>query len=401
MKKLLYSILVGMLAFTLGCEEPDEVKYTVADGFAAQQGVFTVLDEEGTVYFNAANPDVSQLTIEHLRTVNVVYSASEGEVILDTVDSQGEFATVNISDGAGSMTITRDDVQFDDAAFATSWVEFSSTANIEGNPVNSFSVTLQDPMQSLMGPYIWTTNEDGDPVTEDVTVYHNDDVQYIKYNIVRNGASLTSMTLEEKIGANGDYSEVTDVDLNTDANDDGAIIDSIEVVGTDYSYGDTVYYKFIPESNFSLPSYLPSQNYEVSVPINKLAFGETGSFTLDSVPNKAWDLVNNKMIVDTANYDSADVAVDFTGTQLGIVSSDRTEFVATSADIDYTNIEEVIDEFESNTPQSSITGLEVDDLILYKIQRNSEEHYGTLIVDEAWINSSNDNYLLTLTYHNN
>jgi len=396
MKKIFYSILIGMLALSFGCEEPDEVEYTVADGFAAQQSPFTVLDKEATVYFNTANPEVSELTIKHLYTIHLRWDAETETYINDTTDIGLEgFDPVSISGKKGSMTITRNDVNIEDDAIVGSWVEFASKADIEGNPKRTFSVSVQSAFSLLKGPYIWTTNDDGELIDPDVKVYHNDDVQYIKYNIVRNAESV-DLILEEKIGENGAWSERTDVDLNTDANDDGEIIDSIEVVGTDYTYGDTVYYRFTATSSFK------SERSVVEVPINKLAFDETGTFTLDSVSGKAYDLVNNKMIMDTAaaRYDSADVAVNFTGTELELTSSDSTQFFRTT-NIDYENIEEVIEEYDTNNPVNTVSALSDGDLILYKTYRNNEENYGSLIVDKAWINSTQDDYEVTLTYYNN
>jgi hypothetical protein len=389
MKKILYSILIATLALTFGCEEPDEVKYTVADGFGARQSPFTVLDQEVTVNFSTANPDVSQLTIEHVQTINV---STE-----DTVEAQGELNTVSISDGSGSITFTRSDLKINDNAGPGSIVLFQSTADIKGNPVNSFSVAISEPM-SLMGPYIWSTDEDGNDITKDVSVYHNDDIQYIKYNLVRNGSSISGMTLEEKIGVNGTYSEVTGTDFNLEANDAGAIIDSIEVVGTDYTYGDTVYYRFTASSNFS------SYSSEISVPINKLTFGESGTFKLDSTSNKAWDMVNNKMILDTANYDSADVALTYTAPDMGLTSSDSTSFIDATGNIaDPANKEVVVEYYKNNSGSETndVSALEVGDIILTKTQRYGEEHYGILIVEEAWVNTTQDNYYLTLSYKNN
>jgi len=406
MKKIFYSILIGMLALSFGCEEPDEVEYTVADGFAAQNSPLTVLDDQATVSFSTANPDVSELTIEHLYTIHLRWDAEAGAVYYDTTDTGIEgFDPVSISDGSGSMTITRSDVGLEDNAMTGSWVEFASKANIEGNPMRTFSVGVSSAFDMVKGPYIWTTDKKGNPISPDVKVYHNDDVQYIKYNLVRNAETVSDMTLEEKIGANGTYSEVTSVDLNTDANDKGVIIDSIEVVGTETVGGvqvsddDTVYYKFTATSSFNTESSV------VEIPINELLFGETGTFTLDSVSGKAYDLVNNKMIMDTASarYDSADVAVNLDGAVLDITSSDSTEFYRTTNLVkgDMDNTEEVIAEYDSNTPVNTVNDVKDGDLILYKTYRNNTENYGSLIVEKAWINSSQDDYELTFTYYNN
>jgi len=374
MKKILYSILIGMLALSFGCEEPDEVKYDVADGTSIMPGTFTVLDQEVTVNFSVANPDVTELTLNHVQTIN---ASTE-----DTVAAQGEVATVSISDGAGSVTFNRSDIGLTDNAGAGSSVSLQSVANIEGNPARSFSISIAEPM-SLMGPG---------------SILHNANSNYIKYNVVRNGNSISGMTLETKVGASGTYSEMTGMDFNTDANDDGAIIDSAEIVGSDYSVGDTVYYKFTASSSFN------SFSSEATVVIEKLAFGETGSFTLDTNQTKAWDLVDNEMLMDPAT-DSSDVTLTFdSGTvDFGIESSARTEFVTTTADIDYNDMEVVMEEYENNSgsAQSSVTGLQEGDKILYKITHDGDDYYGSLEVDNTYYEATEGYYELTLSYINN
>jgi hypothetical protein len=399
MKKILYITFIAVLALTFGCEEPDEVQYTVGPGFHASPGTFTILDNNVTLTLTAENPDVTEMTLQHAGTVN-----TDGNLI---TEPQGEIGTVSISEGSGSIELSRSDLgllQNSSDSLLDHSAILEVTSNIEGNPTNEISISMSDPLAELMGPYVWTTDDDGNPVTEETTVYHNDDEQYIKYQYVRNGGSVDGVTVEEKVNSGGSFSELN-VSLNTSANEDGVIVDSVSVVGTDYSVGDTVWHRF----TVTRGSY--STSHKTQFVVNKLSFGNTGSFKLDTTTALAYNLVDNKIVLDTIDtaLDSADISLWYNGTSsIGFQSpnsNNHAQFVESTQEVwENNNKEEVMAAFNNGSPTSQVTNVQKDEVYIYRTYRNfgeasEEEYYGILKIDEAILTPSLDNYL-QISYKN-
>lgn len=385
MKKLLYSLLIGTLAFTFGCEEPDEAQYTVGPGFGSGHSVFTILDNNVTVEFSAANPDVTQMTVVHAGTVN-----PDGNII---TEPKGEIATVEITEGSGTVEFARTDLGImessaDSVLGHTAMLEV--TSNIEGSPTNHVSISPGDPLSSLSTPS---------------AVYHNDDVKKIKFKYHRNGDAVDNIIVERKIGANGTYSALG-LSLKTNANDDGVIIDSVEFTGNDYAVGDTVYHKLTAtQGSYDI-------SHVTSFVVNKLSYDQTGSFKLDTTTGHAFNLVENMAVMDTMNtaLDSADITLYYNAntTNIGFQSpntSNHAMFVESSMDMwNANNREDTEMAYGEGSPTQQVTNVEAGDVFIYKTYRNygtdnETEHYGMLKVDEAVITPSGDNYL-TLSYMN-
>ncbi|MCF8338332.1 MAG: hypothetical protein K9I74_10170 [Bacteroidales bacterium] len=395
-KIILYSIVIAALAFFSGCEEPDEVKYDVGDGFSAQVGTFTVFDNNVDVNFYVANPDVNQVTVKNMGC----FSANDNPIAHN--NQVMDFGTLEVNDGVASKTFSRSELGFLDNSSDTligAYCQLKVTSQIEANPTNYVTITMNDPLEMLEGPYVWGTNDEGEPTKKMVDVYHNDDEQYIKYTMMRNGSSIDNMTVEQKVNADGTWSEMG-LDLNTQADNGGYIIDSLSIVGNDFNVDDTVHYRFTAE----VGSY--TTMYMHSVVVNQLTFDETGSFTLDQEEGKSFDLVNNQIVYDTlsdASVDSADVTINYTAGNFGLKSDYNAEFVKTSNTELYqeNDKEAIIAEYEDGVPSAMITNLTEEDVVIYRTTRDSEEYYGILQIEEAMSNASDTEYHMMITYRNN
>ncbi len=379
MKKLLYSLLIGTLAFTFGCEEPDETQYTVGPGFGSGHSVFTILDDNVTVEFSAANPDVTQMSIVHAGTVNAA-----GNMI---TEPKGEIATVEITEGSGSVEFTRSDLGImessaDSVLGHTAMLEV--TSNIEGSPTNHVSISPGDPLNSLSAPS---------------AVYHNDEVKKIEFAYHRNGEAVDDITVEEKTGVNGTYSALG-LSLNTTANEDGMIVDDVELTGNDYAVGDTVYHKLTATRGSYSISHV---NHFV---VNKLSFDQMGSFSLDTTSGRSYDLVDNQIVMDDGSLDSADVTLyyDNAAQEIGFQSpnsNNQAMFVESTMDMwENNNREQTQAAYGDGQPVNQVSSVEQGDVFIYKTMRDGDEYYGLLKVDEAMLTFPSEDHKLTLSYKN-
>jgi hypothetical protein len=194
--------------------------------------------------------------------------------------------------------------------------------------------------------------------------------------------------------------------LNTAANDDGMIIDSVEFSGNDYAVGDTVYHKLTATRGSYSISHV---NHFV---VQKLSYDQTGSFKLDTTTGHAFNLVENMAVMDTmaTALDSADITLYYNDntTNIGFQSpntSNQAMFVESSMEMwNKNNREQTEAAYDPNAATQQVTNVEAGDVFIYKTYRNygtddEVEYYGMLKVDEAVITPSGDNYL-TLSYMN-
>ena len=382
MKKIFFIIAIAVVAFA-SCEKEEDYTFNdnLVPGFGSQQTLFTSLDNEVTVNFTFNNPDVNQLTINH-----VITTAGDDTLKMN----KGKIETVSISNKKGSVTFSRSDLAFGENT-NTGTAKLTATAtNVEGKPSSNFKVNLEHPLQNL------TLGE---------TVYHDDASHYMKVTYKRStGIDLTVQRMVDKVNdddADDEYGDPMGVSLNTEPNDDNLIIDSIEVVGNDYSINDTVYYKFTASSG----------NYDVenviSFPVEKPFYGTTGTFTLDTTEEQAYNLVANKLVVDSTGIDSADVAINYGGgTTIGFESDHNAMFSSATEEIyENNNVDEVESEYDANAASSSVTNVSKGDVYIYKTTREidgeTEEYYGLLKVAEAVVSSSENYYHIKFSYKNN
>jgi hypothetical protein len=359
MKKIRYIFVLSLIFFIVSCEKDNDFEtYDLGSEFFISNNGLTSLDTD--VIFSIENQSKNLTEV-------IMYKGSD------------ELGTIAITDGVGSITLSSSNLGLTEAGSSAS---FRFDAVFDGKPFSrSNSLTVGDPMH-LTSPYIWSENEDGDMERTSVTVYQNDDVQYIMYEVSPKRATVGSMMVETKVGVDGVYTEVTGSFMPE--------MDSLPVVGANYSINDTVYYQFTAKSGDR------QQVDELNFVVNKYEFANIGGANL--VPNEAFDLVYNDVVL--AGTAEADLEVVHVVLQsIGFQSNNGALYVAVDESVYANNdIVEAKALFDAGSQQSGFAGVEVGDVFVYKTMRDGTAHYGIIKIKAAYLTQNGEGDYLEFEY---
>ena len=362
MKNSKYLIVLSLIFFMISCEKDHDVEtYNLGSEFLVSNNGLTSLDTDVTFSIDNYSKNLSEVVMFSSEDVNL--------------------GTITITDGAGSITLQSADLGLEDA---DAEANYRFDAVFDGKPFSrSASLTVGNPMH-LYSPYIWAENEDGEMEQAPVTVYQNDDVQYIKYEIAPKRATVESVTVETKVGANGNYTVLPD--------EFGTEMDSLSVVGSDYIPNDTVYYRFTAKNGSR------EQVGELDFVVNTVMFPNTGSTHLDTTSTQGFDLVGNQIV--PAGTDSTDLKmVHVLLTSIGFESNNGALFVAVDESVyENNNVIEVKALFDAGSQQSGFASVEVANVYVYKTMRGEEEHYGIIRITAAYLTQNGAGDYLEFEY---
>lgn len=355
------------------CQKDQVIETTdLGTEFFISDNGYTSLDTEVTFTIENQKANLSTVKMTALGITD-----ADGESVAPPVASWD----IDISSGAGEITIPSDQLGLDAAGWSA---DFQYDATFDGKAIQRFhSLTVSNPM-SLTGPYIWASNDDDPPkiVETPVDVLQNDSVQYIKWDIAPKRASIESLKIETKVGANSDYAEI--------AGGYEFDFDSLAIVGNDYNANDTVFYMFTATNGSH------SQVGELSFVVNTDAFANVGGATLDTTSTQGFDLVANEIVVDTlADFEMVHAVL----TSIGFQSTNGALFVAVDASVyDNNDIVETKAMFDAGTQVAGFENVEMGDVFVYKTMRGEDEHYGIIKITKAYLTTGGDGDYLEFEY---
>ncbi|WP_153640358.1 hypothetical protein [Prolixibacter sp. NT017] len=350
MKK--YIILSVGIAFTLfmtACQqdEANKVDFTnLGTEFFISSDGLTSLDNSATVSIENQQKNLSSLSVTLLSS-----SDADGNVLSDT---QKDLGTIDLTDGSGSMTLTNSQLGISGIDYSAS-LQFSGSYN--GKNITRYkTITVADPI-SIEVP--------------DVT-HRTDTVFHVKFAVEPVTESVDGVTVETKVGANGTYAAMAGP-FNTS--------DSIEVKGTDYQVGDTLYVKVTGTAGSKTASSV------APVPIAPYSLANVETFTLDTTSNQAYDLMKARLVDTATAGDSADV--QFTAAypilggpvEVGFNALNNAQLVKAS-DEDYKNADmAAIEATDFSGAVTSVPNASAGDVYIFRTKRGTGDYmYGILMV---------------------
>lgn len=342
MKKIFLGVLLLTLIFSLGCNK-DENLFTEGAGVAVYSDGATELDNNVTFNITANNDKCTQLTVSGATT-----------------------GTISIADGKGTFSATTTALGLL-AADSTATLTF--TANTEGNPTNSYSVTMTNPIS----------------ITSPDAVIQDDEVQKVYYTVSTVSAKVSNVKIETKVN-HGTYSDVTGT-FSTSK-------DSLSIKGSDYNVNDTVYFKVTATAGS-----LTSTN-ESSFVVGTYAFTNTERGSVD-FDGKGYDLI------DAVNVPEGTDTTDFkilsgVGT-MGFESTNGTQFVVSdSATFAGNDIVATKAAFDAGTPFSFFVNISKDDVYIFKTTRTvntkTVTYYGIIKISDFILTSGGNKDGFTFDY---
>ena len=375
MKNTRFLILLPLIFFMASCEKEVEIETTdLGTEFFISDNGYTSLDTEVTFTIENQKSNLSTVKMTALGITD-----ADDEAVEPPVASWD----IALTSGAGSITIPSADL----GMTAAGW---SADFQYDGHGANTIqrfhSLSVSNPM-TLTAPYIWVENDDGELELTPTTVYQNADVQFIDYEVDSINDATQSITIETKVGVNGDYTEV--------AGDFSYKSGTLEIVGDVYNVNDTVYYMFTAKNDDH------EQVGELDFVINTAAFANEGGALLDVTPEQGFDLVANEIVVDTiADFEMVHVVLTSIGFQgFQTASNPEALFVAVDASVyDNNDIVEVKNLFANGTQVAGFDNVEMGDVFVYKTMRGEDEHYGIIKITKAYLTTSGDEDYLEFEY---
>lgn len=337
-------IILALIFFiSTSCEKAEhEINTTDLGTEFFISGSYTSLDSEATLEIENQQKNLSVLNVTALGGIE-----ADGETEFDPpVADLGE---ITISGGAGSITISDTDLGMTEIGASASF-QFDGSNN--GKSITRFyDLHVDDPIS-----------------VEDPGVTHRSDTVYtFEWAIEPVSATVETVTVQTKTSSLDDY-----VDLPGPFE----ALDHIEIVGTDYAVGDTLFVNVIGTVGSKTAS------LESEVMIGPISLSNVESFKLDSEPGKAWDFVD--MVYVDAGTSGASADIEFTGSYtdegliVGFVANQNAEFVmGTSADYDAADTLTVVNVDYSNamTMNDNVSGGEI---YFYRTKRGNDYYYGIM-----------------------
>ena len=343
MKNTSFYILIILVFSLASCEKDNQNEiYDLGTEFLISNNGYSSLDTDVTFSIDNQQKNLSEI------------------IMLD-------HGTIAITDGLGNITLTSAQLGISAADDAATY-QFDAT--FDGKAIQRFaSLTISNPMD-LTSPYIWTLNDDDPPVIVEtpVTVYQNNDVQYIKYSVSPERATVESTLIETKIGEDGTYTVVTgDYDIT---------FDSLSIVGMDYSANDDVYFRFTSKNGSH------EQVGVINFTVNQVVFPHTGGALLgviDAATTQGFNLVTNEIVTDgTGDFAMTHVLL----TSVGFESSNGTLFVSTDATVyDNNDVVEVKALFDAGTQESGFGNISEGNYFIYK----TGDNYGVIKISAVYL----------------
>jgi len=339
MKKIIY-FLIAIVFIVSSCDKEEQqfTKYDLGTEFLVSDGGITNLDESVTVSIN-----------------NISKNLSSVKVYL----GDNSIGDISLSDGTGSLVISATTLGISDIEEDTT-LSFESTFDSK-SIVRYHTVAITDPI-SVTAP----------------EVVHKDTTFHFIYKIEPVSATVTSVTVEQKLFYNGTYNTVNPVNGNN------ALEDSIAFSALDYNIGDTIYVKVTASTANK------STSTETKFVVAPYSYENTDVFMLDTTANLAYNLDSAEYVYTVNAGDTADI--EFTAAypvgggpvQVGFVSNNNAEFVAaTSDDYDYAD-SAYISSINFASAVKVVSDAQAGDVFIYRTRRGTDAwSYGILKVIEV------------------
>ena len=342
MKKIFLGMLLLTLIFSMGCNKDLDI-LTEGAGVAVHSNGATELDNNVTFNLTVNNNKCTQLTVTGATT-----------------------GTISIADGKGTFSATTTALGL---LAADSSATLTFTANTEGNPTNSYSVTMTNPIS----------------ITSPDDVIQDDEVQKVYYTVSTVSANVSSVKIETKVNS-GVYSDVSGT-FSTSK-------DSLSIKGSDYNVNDTVYFKVTATAG-SL-----SSTKESSFVVGTYAFANTESGTLD-FDGKGFDFIDAVNVPE--GTDTTDVKIQSGVGTMGFMSTNGTQFVVSdSATFAGNDIVVTKAAFAAGTPVSLIANVSKDDVYIFKTTRSVDTktvtYYGIIKISDFILTSGDNKDGFTFDY---
>ena len=348
-KYIILSVVVAFALFMTACQEEEANKvdfYNLGTEFFTSTDGLTSLDNSATVTIDNQQKNLSSLSVTLLNN-----SDQDGNVLSDT---QKDLGTIDLTDGSGSITLTTAQLGISKIDYSAS-LQFSGSYN--GKNITRYqTITVADPI-SIEVP--------------DVT-HRTDTVFHVVFSVEPVTETVDNVTVETKVGTTGTYMAMAGP-FNPS--------DSIEVKGTDYNVGDTLFVKVTGTAGSNTASSV------AKVPIAPYSFSNVETFSLDTTSNQAYDLMAARLVNTTTAGDSADV--QFTAAypilggpvEVGFNALNNAELLPGTAD-DYKNADiAAIEAMDFSGAMTSVPNAAADDVYIFRTKRGTGDYmYGVMKV---------------------
>jgi len=299
MKNIKLIILSTLIIFIAACEKEDLIKTNDLGTEFFISGSYTTLDGMAIISVENQQKNLSSIQVTALGGV----AADDDETEIPApVENLG---AISVSDGAGAMTIMDNDLGLDGQPVGST-MDYELSSSYSGKSITRYFTLSLD-----------------NPISVDVPmVTHRSDTTFtFEYAVEPANATVTTVTLQSKVGELGTYSPISG---------DWGAEGSFQIKGSDYNVDDTLFVKVMASSDAG-----KTVSEETAVPINTVMVEGLESFTLNMNDKMAYDLINMENVEST----SANADMVFTGEyqpgtnpKVGFMSNNAEFVMGTSTD---------------------------------------------------------------------
>ncbi len=343
-KNIIYILLLVFFGFSCGTKDADVEFYNLGTEMYLSTDGMTSLDVEAAISVDNPLKNLSAVDVSHIEVVD----PNDSTIAPPSTD----LGTITMSDGAGSITLTEAQLGISEQDWTANLM---LNAVIDGKEINRpVSISVDNPFS-----------------TEDPGITYRDDTSfYFKWSVEPVSATVSSVTIESKVGSEGTYTEIAGT---------WKAEDSVEFVGSDYVISDTIFVRVTATAGTKTDSEV------TELVVSPVSLDAVDEFMLDSTANLAYDLILAIEVDETTAGDSADVVLTSNlitgGFELGIDMPNQAEFV-TATSTEYSNADVLVAmSADFSSPITSITNLVGGETYVYRTRRGTGAYsYGYIKV---------------------
>lgn len=343
MKKIQLLVIISLIFFMASCQKDKGVQfYNLGSEFFISSPGYTSLDSQAVLSIKNISKNLTKVNVINLG----------GTLANDSTFTSSYTGSITIAgDGTGSTTLTDSDLGMDGIG-ASAKFEFDAVFN--GKPFSKYYILNETDPISVTYP----------------AIIHKDTTYYFHFIIKPISATVSKVTVQTKVSAQGTYANVAGT---------FSAVDSIPVKGSDYNAGDSLFVKVTGTAGSK------SDSTVTEIVIKPNSYSHLATFTLDSTANQAFDLVGDSIVpVGNASADIALISNSFTGGYtLGFSSPNNTLFVkGTAGDYAVTDkIEIAATDFSSAITENN--NASVGEVYIFKTMRGNKPYYGVMKITKV------------------
>lgn len=341
-------IILALIFFITACDKDEAVIETIDLGTEFFiSGSYTSLDDVATFEIDNQQSNLSSIVVTAL-------GGTEADGETEWEPPVVDLGTITVSGGTGSLTVTSAQLGMTEVG-ATGGFQFESSYNGK-NITRDFDLTVDSPIS-----------------THDPGVQHrNDTIYYFTFEIEPVSATVQTVSVQTKVGANGTYTTLPGP-FNA--------VDSIPIDGYLYNVEDTLFVNVIGTNGAKVAE------TETGVPIMPVSLTGHDSFKLNMEPDNAYDMVAGVYVDAASAGEEADIefvgAYTADGLEIGFASYQNAEFVlGTEADFIEADSLTVLN-VNYNDAITMNGNVSAGEVYFYRTMRGAMEYFGVMKITKV------------------